>query len=188
MAEPAQAIESKATRTRGRILTAAQVIFSRRGYGEAGFREIAAAAGVTPSLVVKYFGSKAELFREALVAALIGFPLTADRKRTFGADLVKAVLDPEHNIVAPAMIALALGDAEAKRVTIQVVRETVIGPMGDWIGGADGRSRAANVLALSIGFAILERHLEIDDESDRSATSRWVASAIGEMIERSPTK
>lgn len=185
MAQPVQAIETKATRTRARILTAAQVVFSRLGYGEAGFREIAAEAGVTPSLVVKYFGGKAALFREALVASLVGFDLTEERKRTYGADLVEAVLDPDRNIVAPAMIALSLGDEEARRVVVDVVRETVIGPMGQWIGGPDGRSRAANIMALSIGFAILERHLDIDDASDRSATARWVADTIGAMVNRS---
>lgn len=182
-AQPVEApVETKAARTRARILTTAQVVFSRRGFAEAGFREIAAEAGVTPSLVVKYFGTKTALFREALVASLVGFDLTEERKATYGTDLVEAVLDPARNIVAPAMIALSLGDEEARRVVVEVVRETVIGPMGTWIGGPDGRSRAANVMALSIGFAILERHLDIDDAADRSATARWVAETIDGMI------
>lgn len=50
---------------RARILAAARRQFSEHGYDRATIRGIAAAAGVDPALVTRYFTSKEQLFREA---------------------------------------------------------------------------------------------------------------------------
>ena len=47
--------------TRTRILTAAADVFTRSGYAKASLREIGMRAGVAPSLVSRYFGTKAAL-------------------------------------------------------------------------------------------------------------------------------
>lgn len=52
--------------TRAAILASAIVAFSKHGYDGAGVREIATAAGVTAMLVNRYFGSKEQLFAEAV--------------------------------------------------------------------------------------------------------------------------
>ncbi|MDN4484254.1 TetR/AcrR family transcriptional regulator [Demequina lignilytica] len=52
--------------TRGDILAAAAEAFATQGYGAASLRGIARQAGVDPALVRHYFGSKAELFVEAM--------------------------------------------------------------------------------------------------------------------------
>ncbi len=51
------------TRTREQIALAARLQFAEHGYERATFRGIAAAAGVDPSLVVHFYGSKENLFR-----------------------------------------------------------------------------------------------------------------------------
>lgn len=51
--------------TRRRILQVARAEFGRHGYDGATVRGIAAAAGVAPNLITRYFGSKAALFRAA---------------------------------------------------------------------------------------------------------------------------
>ena len=48
-------------------------LFARQDYRSTTTREIAAAAGVTEHLLFRYFGSKAALFREALVLPFTGF-------------------------------------------------------------------------------------------------------------------
>ena len=58
-----------AATTREAILLSARQAFARLGYDGAGVREIAAGAGVTAMLVNRYFGSKEELFAEAITAA-----------------------------------------------------------------------------------------------------------------------
>jgi AcrR family transcriptional regulator len=62
------------TETREQIAVAARSLFAELGYERATFRAIAAAAGVDPALVVHFYGSKEDLFREvmALPAAVAG--------------------------------------------------------------------------------------------------------------------
>lgn len=55
------------------LLDAARTLFARQDYRGTTTREIAAAAGVTEHLLFRNFGSKAALFREALVAPFTSF-------------------------------------------------------------------------------------------------------------------
>lgn len=55
-----------ATDTREQIAVAARSLFAEAGYERASFRRIAASAGVDPALVVHYYGSKEDLFREVM--------------------------------------------------------------------------------------------------------------------------
>ncbi|HEY0689801.1 MAG TPA: helix-turn-helix domain-containing protein, partial [Kribbella sp.] len=52
--------------TREAILFAAREAFAERGYDAASIRVIAAAAGVDPALVHHYFGTKDQLFLDAM--------------------------------------------------------------------------------------------------------------------------
>jgi AcrR family transcriptional regulator len=51
--------------TQARILAAARRLFAESGYDRTTIRAIAAQAGANPGLVMHYFGSKEELFRQA---------------------------------------------------------------------------------------------------------------------------
>jgi AcrR family transcriptional regulator len=55
------------------ILAAARDLFSRRGYSDTSTRELADRAEVSETLIFRYFGSKAVLFREALVVPFVEF-------------------------------------------------------------------------------------------------------------------
>lgn len=55
------------------LLDAARELFARHDYRRTTTREIAEAAGVSEYLLFRHFGSKAGLFREALVAPFITF-------------------------------------------------------------------------------------------------------------------
>ena len=55
------------------ILAAARDLFSRRGYSDTSTRELADRAEVSETLIFRYFGSKAMLFREALVVPFVEF-------------------------------------------------------------------------------------------------------------------
>ena len=54
------------TETREQIAVAARSLFADLGYERATFRAIGAAAGVDPALVVHFYGSKEDLFREVM--------------------------------------------------------------------------------------------------------------------------
>jgi AcrR family transcriptional regulator len=55
------------------LLDAARELFARQDYRSTTTREIAVAAGVSEYLLFRHFGSKAELFREALVLPFTSF-------------------------------------------------------------------------------------------------------------------
>ena len=55
-----------ATDTREQIAVAARSLFAEVGYERTTFRRIAAEAGVDPALVVHYYGSKEDLFRQVM--------------------------------------------------------------------------------------------------------------------------
>ncbi|CAL9371516.1 TetR/AcrR family transcriptional regulator [Streptomyces sp. enrichment culture] len=61
--------------TEARILGSARELFAEKGFERTTIRAVAAAAGVDPALVMQYFGSKRELFGQAV--KVTPAPLTA---------------------------------------------------------------------------------------------------------------
>ncbi|MBE6485037.1 MAG: TetR/AcrR family transcriptional regulator [Actinomycetaceae bacterium] len=64
--------------TRGAIVTAAHRLFMERGYLETSMRAVAREAGVDPALIHHYFGSKTQLFFDAM-----GFDMDTDAMAAF---------------------------------------------------------------------------------------------------------
>ena len=142
MVEGARLEPRSSADTRARIIAAAQCIFSEKGYAQAGMREIAAKAGVATSLVTKYFKHKAKLFEEALIGAIIAPETLQSDRANFGAAIVGTVLDRELQVRAPMMMALSLGDAEARDVVVRVVREHILASMSAWLKPPLAEARA----------------------------------------------
>ena len=84
--------ERKGERTRRRILAAARRRFAEVGYERATIRAIAAEAGVDKSSVMQYFGSKQELFREAVRWHIPHDELTTDDPRQVVENHLRAML------------------------------------------------------------------------------------------------
>src|SRR5262245_44861791 len=105
-----------APRTKAKILEAAKQAFSEQSYTQTGIRDIAAMAGVSSTLLLRYFGSKAGLFEAALIAAMESSDLFETEKEVFGAFLAAALSNPEADILSPSMIAFASGDPEAREI------------------------------------------------------------------------
>ena len=172
-----------AAETRARILEAAQTIFAEKGYSQTGLREIAAQAGVVSSLLVKYFRTKANLFEEALASSLRE-DLHLDDKPHFAERLMKALIDPNMRVVAPAMIALSLGDEEARDISSRVARQYIIAPLAAWIGPPHGEARAASAMMLSVGFAIFTRHLQtLPAQAEQNAAQDWLVRTIQAVLD-----
>jgi AcrR family transcriptional regulator len=70
---PATAMRRPRGEPRRLLLDAARTLFARQDYRSTTTREIASAAGVTEHLLFRHFGSKAALFREALVLPFTSF-------------------------------------------------------------------------------------------------------------------
>lgn len=74
-AAPAPAEEARRRRPRGEprrlLIEASRELFDRRGYSSTTTRDIAEQAAVAETLIFRYFGNKAELFRQAMVTPFV---------------------------------------------------------------------------------------------------------------------
>ncbi|WP_327281021.1 MULTISPECIES: TetR/AcrR family transcriptional regulator [unclassified Streptomyces] len=75
MSTPRQSRADRRRATEARILDSARELFAEKGFERTTIRAVAAAASVDPALVMQYFGSKRELFNQAMQA--FPAPLTA---------------------------------------------------------------------------------------------------------------
>lgn len=165
--------------TKARIVFAAQTLFSQKGYAETGLREIAQEAQVAGSLLIKHFKSKANLFEEALTNAITHPAEFHANRSTFGKAVVAAMDDRELKTFAPAMMALSLGDEEAKTIIANVSRRCIITPMADWLGGEHAEARARYMLMLSMGYVTVSRQMSLQSSAaERKATARMVINAL----------
>src|ERR1700757_4204905 len=82
-----------AGKTKADILAAAQRAFAEQGYAQAGMRDIAALAGVSAPLLLRYYGSKAALFEAALIEAMRLDGVLEAGREDFGARLAALFLD-----------------------------------------------------------------------------------------------
>ncbi|WP_372346016.1 TetR/AcrR family transcriptional regulator [Streptomyces sp. KL116D] len=68
MTSPRQSRADRRLATEARILGSARDLFAEKGFERTTIRAVASAAGVDPALVMQYFGSKRELFTQAVQA------------------------------------------------------------------------------------------------------------------------
>jgi AcrR family transcriptional regulator len=122
------------TQTREAIAQAARAAFAEVGYDGASVRAIARAAGVDPSLVLHFYGSKEALFREvmqlppmvaAAMAALADVP-RAEVARRLAELVVGALENPYSRPIVLGRIRSAVSHPHAA----ELVRETVMRDLG----------------------------------------------------------
>ena len=98
-----------ATATRASILQSAIQNFARAGYDGVGVREIAGDAGVTAMLVNRYFGSKEQLFTEAVEASFAPPVFITDDPSSLARGAATALVArsaPDADELAPFLIML----------------------------------------------------------------------------------
>jgi AcrR family transcriptional regulator len=83
----------KSDRTRAAILNAAQKLFAEHGHERTTVRDIAAKASVDPALVIRYFGSKDELFVRAAAFDLKVPDLDKIKRLQIGETLMRRFLE-----------------------------------------------------------------------------------------------
>lgn len=154
-----------ATATRAAILGAARAVFASLGYEAAGVREIAGRAGVTAALVNRYFGSKKDLFVEAV---LVDFPfatlldddraLTAERLAQLVVTAAAAKAGTPDGDPLQAMLRSA-ADPEAGALVRDWMQSQFIRVLARWLGGTRAEARAALLVSMLMGYAVLREIL-----------------------------
>lgn len=153
-----------AAATRAAILQSARLAFAKAGYDGAGVREIAAGAGVTAMLVNRYFGSKEQLFAEAIAESMATTSVLAP-------EIVKA--DASGEAIAAALVGITkLGDIPLEGFQIMLrsagnERAAEIGReqierhhqknIAAALSGSLVPQRAAVMLALIAGFQLMRQ-------------------------------
>jgi AcrR family transcriptional regulator len=144
--------------TRAGILEAAKAQFAVLGYDCAVLRDIAREAGVDVALVKRYFGGKEALFVEALKASFKPDSVRDWNRPTFARDMATMLADSPHVDEARThrfqfLLRAATSPTTAPLLSV-LVQERFLGPIREWLGGADAEARARVLAASFIGFLV----------------------------------
>jgi len=161
--EPARI--KKSERTRGAILEAARRAFADHGYERATVRDIAARAGVDPALVVRYFGSKEDLFAEASEFDLHLPDLAAEKPGQRGAVLITHFLDLwegalSTGTMAVLMRAAATNDHAAAKMR-KIFAGQVVPALAKTVDPTELATRAGLVSSQLLGLALCRYVLKL---------------------------
>jgi AcrR family transcriptional regulator len=150
--------------TRAAILAAAREQFAASGYQAATIRAIAAAAGIDPAMVMRYYGNKEGLFAAAAEFDLRLPDLGALPRKDVGAALVEHFLDRwEGDDTLMALLRTAVtNDAAAARM--QAIFATQLAPLMARLSGeprAAAAARAGFVASQILGLALCRYILKL---------------------------
>lgn len=140
--------------TRELIARHARDMFDRQGYAATSVRAIAAAAAIDPALVIRYFGSKEELFLHVTGLADYPGPELQGPRATLGTRLVASVLAPERAAMRRTFITM-LQASGYERVRASLQENTgrlFIGRLAGILEGPDAMLRANLVGAQILGI------------------------------------
>ena len=175
---------SDATRTA--ILKAARERFAADGYERATVRAIARDAGIDPSMVMRYYGSKEGLFAAVIDVDLVLPDLGAFPVEDVGVVLIGHFLDLwEHDSVLQTLLRVgATNEAGAARM-----REVFAGqilPLAERFVAtrADAAVRAALVASQVLGMALVRYVLRFGPAADMSREDvvAWLAPTVQRYI------
>jgi AcrR family transcriptional regulator len=174
--------------TREAIIEAARVRFMSSAYEQVSLRDVAAAAGIDPALVIRYFGSKEGLFERVLTTELVGPGQAVGDPKTFGERMARAALrkdDGHHRYETINTAIWSAASPTAARIVKRDVQERFVGPIAAALDGPDAEIRAALIMALMMGTAILHRMLEVPplDGDDMSPVVPHLASALQHLAD-----
>jgi AcrR family transcriptional regulator len=179
-----------ASGSRDKILSAARAVFSAQGYNAATMKKIARHAGCDAALIHHFFGTKRELFDEAITLpydpgeVLVSF-LSGERREGLGTRLMEFVLSRwetgESRGVLLALLRSASSEQDAREAVHDLLVRRALLPSVRAMGVPDAERRAALIGALFVGLMIV-RHV-VRMEPIASDSRERLARALGPVIE-----
>lgn len=141
--------------TKGAILKAARRHFAARGYERATVRAVAAAAGIDAALVMRYFGSKEQLFAAAADFDLALPVLTTLPRTRVGAALIEHFVQRwEADDTFVALLRAAATNEVAARSVRAVLAKQVLPAVAAVSCDGRGAARSALVATQILGLAL----------------------------------
>lgn len=172
--------------TKARILESAKRIFSEMNYAQAGLRDIANDASVNVALVARYFGSKEKLFEAALDGTIRQGILWNQPHAEFGERVVRIFVEDADRTPNPLpMLVHASSDPAAQAVALRLIREHILAPTAEWLGGEGAENRAAEILAICAGFYMYRTLLPLDQFKGSVAPDvrRWFEQNLQAIVD-----
>jgi len=172
--------------TKARIIEAAQIAFSTRGYAQSVLTEIAESADVTAPLIIRYFRSKESLFEEAFSRCIDALPVFDADLADFGRISIGMMTGGhEPTQRASGMIAHSIGDPRSREITMRLIKERVLGPLAQSMGGADGAARADLLVMIGIGYTTMRMITPVPDAAagESPVLAGWLTNAVQSIID-----
>jgi AcrR family transcriptional regulator len=175
--------------TEAKILAAARANFARVGFDAGTIRAIAAEAGVDPSLVLHYFGSKEGVFRAA-----VAFPvdpaqfvpqLLAPGLDGLGERLVRFFLETWDSPAGRPLLALirsVVASEDAAALLREFITREVLGRLATALRADQPRLRASLAASTLIGMAMLRYIVKLEPLA--SAKPEVIAGWLGPTVQR----
>jgi AcrR family transcriptional regulator len=162
MTSPPNSRTEQRRRTEARILDAATQIFFAAGYERTTIRAVASAAGVDAGLVMHYFGSKQELFRQVTDAAPV--PEFSAAPGQAAEQILAALADrlADEPVASLTILRSMLTNPEAASAMSESLARYQA-QIAQTIPAGDANLRAAIISAIIVGVTV-SRHLIKSDE------------------------
>ncbi|MFZ9200761.1 MAG: TetR family transcriptional regulator [Paracoccaceae bacterium] len=172
---------TKPISTKEKLLQAGRELFWTRGYSNVSVRDITGAAGVDAALVSRYFGGKQGLF-EATLADLPPWEVLASDREDLLAKAVESFsrpYDPETDLVNPFMLLLAnVIDPVMGDKIRAFVQEGLAAPLAEKLGGAQAQERAAMLLAVLFGVALIRKNFQVQGLAEKSSEELYAQITV----------
>lgn len=178
---PGRPPAAKADETRQRIIQAARLVFSERGYDGATFQAIAARADLTRPAINHYFSSKRALYREVLEdtnESVIGAGIKqAERETTLAAQLTAFISEATRanskNPAGSAFLVTAVLESQrhpdlvgSDNDSVRLARDFLLGVIndaierGEIIAGIEAWALTEALLVLVCGVGLYAGYIE----------------------------
>ncbi len=156
--------------TRAEILDAARLEFAANGYDRATIRAIAGRAGVDPSLIHHYFGTKDQLFAESIdlplptgtVQTLLGEDQGSVGRRLAETFFTIWEQEEARSSLLGILRAAIGGEDQAVTAFREFVTTALIDQIGPRIGGDHQRLRAEMMAAQLVGVALTRYVMKLE--------------------------
>jgi AcrR family transcriptional regulator len=160
---PGMPVTERSAPTRRAILVAARQSFAANGYQATTIRGVAAAAGIDPSMVMRYYGSKAGLFRAATDVDLHLPELAGQPPQRLGEVLAWHFVTRWEGRLADEAITLLLRSALARDHAAEQMRtifaEQVLGAIESVAGRSPETARRAGMIGSQLLGLALARYV-----------------------------
>ena len=187
-AASAEGGERKGERTRRRIVEAARGVFAVVGYERATIRGIATAAGVDKSSIIQYFGSKQNLFREAVHWDIPIAELTTDDAAQTVENYARGMLAAwaaEPNTPMAVLLRTSMTSEDADEILRTHITSQSVNSIAATIDAPDARLRAALAGAMLMGIASQRYLLRMPDleDADTEDILRLITPLLRSLID-----